>query len=95
MLDPFQAEDIVGKDLSLDLGFVDPEVGIAVQFAKSDLILTFIAGVFSRRASADTALRELTDDGTSVVDLSDRDLRSPEDRDAIEDDQGEQSDDHT
>ena len=94
MLDALQAEDIVRKDLCLDLGFIDPEVGITVQFAKSDLILAFVTGVISRRASTDTALGELADDRAAVVDLRDRDLRGPEHRDPIECDQGQQADDH-
>ena len=94
MLDALKTEDIVRKDLCLDLGFVDPEVGITVQFAKSDLILAFVTGVISRRASTDTALGELADDRAAVVDLRDRDLRGPEHRDPVEYDQGQQANDH-
>ena len=94
VLDALEPQDVGRERLSLDLGFVDPKVGITVQFAEADLILQLVARLAGRRTRADATLGELTDDRPTVVDLRDRHLRRPEDRDAVQDDQGEEADDH-
>ena len=94
VLDALEAEDVGREGLSLDLGFVDPEVGIAVQLAQTHLILELVTRVVGGRTGADAALGQLTDDRATVVDLGHGHLRGPEDRDAVEDDQRKQADDH-
>jgi len=95
MLDALQAEDIGGEGLRLDLGFVNPEVGIAVQFAEADLILKFVAGLVGGRTSADAALGQLADDRAAVIDLRHRHGRRPEDGDAVDKNERKEADDHT
>ena len=95
MLDALQAEDIGRERLGLHLGLIDPQVGIAVQFAEADLILPLILRGIRQRTSPNPALGQLADHRPAVVDLSHWHGRSPEDRDTVDKNERKEPDNHT
>ena len=94
VLHALQPEDIGGEGLGLDPGLVDPEVGVAVELAKADLVLPLVLRLVRRRPGADPALGELPDERTAVIQLGHGHGRGPEDGGAVEEHQAQQTDDH-